>query len=104
MGQWGYVAQDVPKLFKIFCSSRGGQTLTVEEFSQMVQDLGLGMHKRRVEQLFDLFDQDGSGTIDQKEFVRGIFPREYRRTYVAREEDEARKTRALSSMETLVQL
>merc|ERR1712190_649054 len=78
--QWGFQARDIPKLFKLFDQDKDGE-LDFREFTEMVNEMGLGLTKSRVMELFALFDDDGSGSIDAREFVKALFPNEYRDIY-----------------------
>merc|ERR1711870_45985 len=56
------------------------------EFRDMVQEMGLGLTKARVVELFELFDDDGSGGVDAKEFVKTLFPNEFHDIYERRQD------------------
>merc|ERR1740123_1858834 len=43
--------------------------------------MGLGLIATRVLELFELFDNDGSGAIEEKEFVKGLFPEYFQIIY-----------------------
>jgi len=78
--QWGYHAQDIPKLFRLFDVDKD-QELNYTEFSTMVDEMRLGLQQVRILQLFNLFDNDGSGAINDKEFLKGLFPETFHRMY-----------------------
>mmetsp|Transcript_54128 Transcript_54128/g.143724 ORF Transcript_54128/g.143724 Transcript_54128/m.143724 type:complete len:438 (+) Transcript_54128:430-1743(+) len=80
MKQAGYTAKDVGKLFRIFDKDRDG-LLNLKEFSWMVEGMRLGLTRERVYELYELFDDDDSGGIDEREFVRGLFPERYHELY-----------------------
>lgn len=46
--------------------------LTFNEFKNGVHDLGLIVSDEEYQQLFQLFDRDGSGTVKYDEFLRSI--------------------------------
>lgn len=46
--------------------------LSAEEFRKGVQEYGLNFSKSEIEDLFRVFDIDGSGTIDYDEFLRRL--------------------------------
>lgn len=76
LAQWGYTPQSIPGFFCAFDKDRDGR-LDLGEFSNMIERLQLGLHGDRVGQLFRVFDHDGSGAIDDQEFVRVLFPQAY---------------------------
>lgn len=78
--QFGYSAADMPKLFNRFDENGNGE-LCLEEFSDMIGKMGVGMKTREAEALFEVFDEDGSGAVDEKEFMKALFPNEYRIIY-----------------------
>merc|ERR1711862_708540 len=78
--QWGYTPEDIPELFCFFDRDRDG-LLTLHEFIRMINQMKLGISEERVIQLFRTFDGDGSGTIDDEEFVGALFPEHYAEIY-----------------------
>mmetsp|Transcript_48532 Transcript_48532/g.113629 ORF Transcript_48532/g.113629 Transcript_48532/m.113629 type:complete len:611 (+) Transcript_48532:69-1901(+) len=78
--QWGYSAVDIPALFQCADSTDDGE-LTIAEFRSLIERLQLGFSDERVVQLFTSFDRNGSGTIDDKEFVKALFPNAYYEIY-----------------------
>lgn len=70
--QWGYQAEDIPTIFHHYDANADGE-LSLEEFIGMMQDMRIGLKEKRMIQLYDVFDQDGSGGIDASEFVKAIF-------------------------------
>lgn len=76
----GYTAKNVPDLFAEYDVDRDG-VLNLNEFLWMLRRLNLGLKKDRVGQLFRSFDLEGRGTIDDRQFVRGIFPDSYYAIY-----------------------
>merc|ERR1719464_2331721 len=60
--KWGYKAQDIPALFDWFDEDGDGQ-LTIAEFTQMMNSMRVGLKEKRLCELFQSFDGDGSGTI-----------------------------------------
>jgi len=77
---WGYTARDMPRLFQQFDENSNGE-LCLEEFCDMIDKMRVGMKPRDAEELFEVFDEDGSGGVDEKEFMRALFPNEYRVLY-----------------------
>jgi len=78
--QKGYDAMDIPELFFLFDEDRDGQ-LSFLEFHKMMVGLRLGISKDRAVRLFHAFDRDGSGGVDDAEFVRRLFPQAYLHIY-----------------------
>mmetsp|Transcript_15495 Transcript_15495/g.48919 ORF Transcript_15495/g.48919 Transcript_15495/m.48919 type:complete len:632 (+) Transcript_15495:70-1965(+) len=78
--QKGYAARDIPELFFLFDADRDGQ-LSFHEFHQMVSAIQLDISAERTVRLFDTMDRDGSGMIDDREFVRVLFPRAFCEIY-----------------------
>lgn len=71
--QWGYTARDIPVLFEIF-DSKGEGELNIKDFRKMIHQMRIGLNDHRINELFHRIDDDGGGTIDDKELVRAIFP------------------------------
>jgi len=78
--QSGYTAQDIPALFALFDLSKTGE-LTMYEFSKMIKKMNVVLDNERLLKLFNVLDTDGGGTIDDKEFVRTLFPKHYATMY-----------------------
>jgi len=76
LAQWGYCSEDIPKLFGIFGKKQSGE-LTFNEFCRMFREMKIGITDLEIFQLFQSFDDDGSGSIDYKEFVHGLYPADY---------------------------
>lgn len=57
----------------------------MDEFCDMIVKMKVGMGPREAEELFELFDMDGSGGIDDKEFMKVLFPDDYRRIFLRSE-------------------
>mmetsp|Transcript_133011 Transcript_133011/g.384693 ORF Transcript_133011/g.384693 Transcript_133011/m.384693 type:complete len:641 (+) Transcript_133011:47-1969(+) len=80
--QAGYQARDIPFLFQQF-DSDGDGCLGIEEFKMMVDFMQVGFTGSRVIELFELFDSDDSGMIDDRGFVRALFPESFHEVYGA---------------------
>lgn len=78
---YGYEASDMPSLFRKFDSNGNGE-LTMDEFCDMIGKMNVGIRPSEAEELFELFDTDASGGIDDKEFMKALFPDDYRRIYM----------------------
>mmetsp|Transcript_91152 Transcript_91152/g.262937 ORF Transcript_91152/g.262937 Transcript_91152/m.262937 type:complete len:560 (-) Transcript_91152:54-1733(-) len=74
--QWGYGAHDVPMLFELFDEDKDGE-LNIAEFVTMMEEIRIGLTPKRITQLFETLDADGGGTIDDREFIRSVFPEEF---------------------------
>jgi len=72
LAQWGYTAMDIMNFFTAF-STHGGGVLTLDDFGRMIEEMSLGLTERRINDLFELFDDDGSGTIEPEEFVAILY-------------------------------
>ncbi|CAE7202348.1 KCNB1, partial [Symbiodinium pilosum] len=78
---YGYEASDMPSLFRKFDSNGNGE-LTMDEFCDMISKMNVGIRPSEAEELFELFDTDGSGGIDDREFMKALFPDDYRKIYI----------------------
>jgi len=78
--QWGYAAEDILVLFKLFDADDDGE-LDIDDFRNMIKRLRIGLQDDRIVELFAFIDKDSGGTIDDQEFVRAIFPAEYHSIY-----------------------
>lgn len=78
--QWGYTVEDIPIIFALFDQDNDGE-VDLQEFRTMLKEMGLGIREERVLALFDFLDVDAGGAIDDKEFVRNVFPQEFHRLY-----------------------
>lgn len=79
--EWGYTAADIRSLFRHF-DSQGVGELNFSEFKKMVRHMGIRLSPERCLRLFELFDDDNSGVVDDKEFVRHMYPEVHARTTV----------------------
>jgi len=78
--QWGYTAHDIPVLFRITDANADGE-LDIKEFRKLLNQMQVGFSEERILKLFQSFDDDGSGTVDDQEFVRALFPEAYHEIY-----------------------
>eukprot|EP00747_Dinoflagellata_sp_TGD_P103018 gnl/TRDRNA2_/TRDRNA2_168831_c2_seq7.p1 gnl/TRDRNA2_/TRDRNA2_168831_c2~~gnl/TRDRNA2_/TRDRNA2_168831_c2_seq7.p1 ORF type:complete len:316 (+),score=56.44 gnl/TRDRNA2_/TRDRNA2_168831_c2_seq7:3-950(+) len=84
--QWGYTGQDVAVLFGLFDKDGNGE-LDLTEFRKMIRMMHIGLSNVRILELFNSFDVNQSGAIDDREFVRVLFPNEYHQIYDVESED-----------------
>merc|ERR1712232_386955 len=76
--QLGYESSDIPRLFELVGRKAEGEgELHFTEFRRLMKELKISMSEMRVWELFQTFDKDGGGTIDDKEFMQGLFPATY---------------------------
>jgi len=78
--QWGYTAHDIPVLFRVSDSNEDGE-LDIAEFRKLLMRMQVGFSEERILKLFQSFDNDGNGTVDDEEFVRALFPEAYHEIY-----------------------
>ncbi|RUS80802.1 hypothetical protein EGW08_011423 [Elysia chlorotica] len=53
----------------------GSKSLSFEEFSKGIREVGVNMSKEQEYELFRVFDRDGQGTINFDEFLRTLQPK-----------------------------
>eukprot|EP00933_Yihiella_yeosuensis_P050321 TRINITY_DN48102_c0_g1_i1.p1 TRINITY_DN48102_c0_g1~~TRINITY_DN48102_c0_g1_i1.p1 ORF type:complete len:332 (+),score=47.60 TRINITY_DN48102_c0_g1_i1:110-997(+) len=73
---------EVVGLFGAFCSDDGSGEMTFDKFEQafnndmrtrtLLEKLGIHVDCTSAEELWELFDMDSSGQVDEEEFARGI--------------------------------
>lgn len=86
--EWGYNAHDIPELFRQYDVDSSGE-LDMEEFRQMITEMGMNLSDRRIVELFESIDSDRGGSIDHKEFIRCLFPSLYHELCVQPELEDA---------------
>lgn len=74
--KWGYTAEDIKVLF-IIVDSDGNGVLDMNEFSELIEQMKLGLSGARCVSLFSMFDKDNSGTVSHTEFIRVMYPSLY---------------------------
>jgi len=90
--QWGYEASDIPILFHVSGqhedsdpnhphTNTGGGSLTVDEFRALLKRMQVGFNDERIYHLFQSFDIGNTGKIDDRAFVRTLFPNDYHSIY-----------------------
>mmetsp|Transcript_29228 Transcript_29228/g.67981 ORF Transcript_29228/g.67981 Transcript_29228/m.67981 type:complete len:104 (-) Transcript_29228:111-422(-) len=78
--QWGYTAHDIPELFRLSDDDDNGQ-LDMGEFRDLLRCMQIGFTDERIFQLFNSFDHNRSGGVDDREFIRVLFPNSYHEIY-----------------------
>lgn len=76
----GYLPRDIPAMFYKFDRDNNG-VLSLDEFLTMMREMQIEFTDERVIQLFSSFDSNGSGMIDDYEFVRTLFPEAFTAIY-----------------------
>eukprot|EP00930_Biecheleria_cincta_P048618 TRINITY_DN33900_c0_g1_i1.p1 TRINITY_DN33900_c0_g1~~TRINITY_DN33900_c0_g1_i1.p1 ORF type:complete len:641 (-),score=104.69 TRINITY_DN33900_c0_g1_i1:206-2095(-) len=74
--KWGYNANDFEGLFQAMDANQDGK-LDLPEFVRLMGKLNIGLNDETAVELFLLFDEDASGTLDFDEFIKQIYPFEY---------------------------
>jgi hypothetical protein len=69
--EWEYGEEDLRLMFNAFDASKAGE-LDFQGFEAVIAEMRLGLDTGQVGRLFDLFDADGSGSVDCDEFLEGI--------------------------------
>jgi voltage-gated potassium channel len=98
--EWGYNAEDIPALFRQFDVDSSGE-LDMDEFRQMITEMGIGLSDDRIVALFESIDADGSGAIDDQEFIKCLFPRLYHRMLEKERKERELAEKAKDANDTL---
>eukprot|EP00931_Biecheleriopsis_adriatica_P122811 TRINITY_DN97853_c0_g1_i1.p1 TRINITY_DN97853_c0_g1~~TRINITY_DN97853_c0_g1_i1.p1 ORF type:complete len:530 (-),score=81.47 TRINITY_DN97853_c0_g1_i1:56-1507(-) len=78
--QSGFRPKDLPDIFKEYATGED-DSLTLDGFYLMVNDMKLGIEGGRIIEVFESIDKDGGGSIDEQEFIRAIFPDAFHEIY-----------------------
>eukprot|EP00930_Biecheleria_cincta_P088332 TRINITY_DN77567_c0_g1_i1.p1 TRINITY_DN77567_c0_g1~~TRINITY_DN77567_c0_g1_i1.p1 ORF type:complete len:606 (-),score=123.59 TRINITY_DN77567_c0_g1_i1:208-2025(-) len=76
----GYRVQDIPAMFCNFDANADGE-LSKAEFREMLTHMEIELSTGRAADIFNAFDEDNSGAIDDVEFVKALFPQAAERIY-----------------------
>mmetsp|Transcript_130489 Transcript_130489/g.244127 ORF Transcript_130489/g.244127 Transcript_130489/m.244127 type:complete len:140 (-) Transcript_130489:70-489(-) len=80
LAKWGFGAYEIPGLFELFDLDDSAE-FDMNEFQLLFKEMDIGFKEDEVLDLFKLIDKDAGGTIDPKEFVKTVYPDEYRFMY-----------------------
>lgn len=86
MKSLGFTAEDIPALFLSADTNMDGN-LDVIEFTEMMKKMQFDTSGQRAMELFKVFDVDGGGCIDDREFLSVLYPEVLSQIYGA--EDDA---------------
>lgn len=98
LSRWGFTAKDVPAIFKRFSGDGEGE-LTVADFTVMLKEFRVNLNDERIIELFSIFDGDNGGTIDDREFLRMVFPQTWHQLVKEEKEEEERQKAILVEKE-----
>mmetsp|Transcript_74078 Transcript_74078/g.139830 ORF Transcript_74078/g.139830 Transcript_74078/m.139830 type:complete len:130 (+) Transcript_74078:1-390(+) len=76
----GVGAYEIPRLFELF-DLDDSKEFDMEEFQLLFKELEVGFKEDDVAELFKLIDKDVSGTVDEAEFIKVVYPDDYRNMY-----------------------
>lgn len=85
MAARGLGLKDIPAFYQRYGNKDGA--LEFYGFSQFVSQLGVKLDEKHMLDVYQGFDEDGGGFIDEVEFAQALFPDEYR---AAKREEERR--------------
>jgi len=74
--KWGYSADGLNILFNYVDTDNDG-TLNLTEFLELMRQMRIGINTSTAIELFQLFDENGSGSICYSEFLRQIYPEDF---------------------------
>merc|ERR1712176_256102 len=80
LDKWGFGPYEIPGLFELF-DLDGSSDFDMEEFKLMLANMQIGFTEDDSIELFKLIDKDAGGTIDVGEFVKTLYPEEYREMF-----------------------
>merc|ERR1712050_715417 len=93
LAKWGFGAYEIPRLFELFDLDESAE-IDLNEFLLLLKEMEIGFREDDVIDLFKPIDKDSGGTIDEKEFVKTLYPAEFRYMY-----GKKKVTEMLSEME-----
>lgn len=88
LAKWGFGAFEIPRLFQLFDLDSSAE-LDLDEFKILLNEMEVGFREEDMVELFKVIDKDSGGTIDEKEFVKTLYPNEYRQMYAVKKHTHA---------------
>jgi voltage-gated potassium channel len=76
LAQWGHTPSDLPQFFLRYDADGDGE-LSLDEFIHMMTALKVTLKGDRMIELFEVFDRDHGGSVDEKEFMLKVFPKTF---------------------------
>lgn len=80
LAKWGFGPYEIPRLFQLFDLDDSAE-IDLQEFQILLKEMEIGFKEDDVVDLFKAIDKDSGGTIDEREFVKTLYPTEYRFMY-----------------------
>lgn len=77
--KWGYNSNSLSMLCQ-YVDSNGDGSLNMPEFLELMRQMRIGIDAKMAMELFQEFDDDGSGWIEYDEFLRHIYPEDFVRS------------------------
>ncbi|CAK8987798.1 Potassium voltage-gated channel subfamily A member 2 (KC22) (Voltage-gated potassium channel subunit Kv1.2) [Durusdinium trenchii] len=89
--KWGFGAYEMPRLFGLFDLDQSAEVDLPEFQILRLREMDMGFKEKEITELFKLIDkefkhEDSGGTIDEKEFVKTLYPDEYRLLHLGSEQ------------------
>ena len=81
--KWGFGPYEMRHLFGLFDLDQSDE-VDLPEFQILLKEMDMGFKDKEITELFKLIDKDNGGSIDEKEFVKTLYPEEYRVLYPKR--------------------
>ncbi|CAE7569392.1 Dnajc2 [Symbiodinium sp. KB8] len=88
--KWGFGPHELPRLFGLFDLDDSAE-IDLPEFKVLLNEMDIGFKDKEITELFKLIDKDSGGTIDEREFVKTLYPDEYRELYPKKRHDHAER-------------
>merc|ERR1712217_1014355 len=87
LAKWGFGPYEIPRLFALSDLDESAE-IDLDEFQILLKEMEIGFREDDIIELFKMIDKDSGGTIDEKEFVKTLYPTEYRYMYGRRKVTE----------------